>query len=168
MEPILETPAEQKQIYEFFLASVLLKGAISVAEVVVGIIVLFVPTALFLSVVTGIVHLIPAQPPFGFFSEHLLEEVARYTSGTALFLSIYLLSRGLVKAFLIWALLLNKLWAYPSSLIILAGFLAYQVYQIFSGHSLLVIGITVFDIIVMYFIWREWRIVRARQGLNSV
>lgn len=162
MEPVLEeTPAEEKQIYEFFLVSVLLKGFISVMEVVAGVAILFIPTELFLSVTTSVVQTMPPVAPFTFISEHLLAEVAKYTSATAVFLSVYLLSRGLVKTGLIWALLKNKLWAYPVSLVILAGFVAYQFYQIATGHSLLVIGITLFDLVVMYFIWREYRIVRA-------
>jgi uncharacterized membrane protein len=45
------------------------------------------------------------------------------------------------------------------ALLVLAAFLVYQAYQIATTHSLIVIGITLFDLIVMYFIWREWRIV---------
>ncbi|KND50391.1 MAG: hypothetical protein AB202_01905 [Parcubacteria bacterium C7867-007] len=156
MEPHVETPAEEKQIYEFFLISVLLKGAISVAEVIVGIIILIIPVSLFLSLLT---MLIDATAPFPFIHEHLVEEAGAYGAGTAVFLAVYLLSRGLIKSVLIGALLKNWLWAYPASLIVLSLFLVYQFYQIATQGSLAVIAITIFDIVVMYFIWREWRVV---------
>jgi uncharacterized membrane protein len=91
-------------------------------------------------------------------------EVAKYTTGTVTFVALYLISRGLIKAFLIGALLKNKLWAYPWSLVVLALFVVYQLYQILTAHSLIVIAITLFDLVVMYFIYREWRIVKEHGG----
>lgn len=158
----METVTEEKNIYELFRISVLIKGAISVAEIIVGVLILFIPTPVFLSFSTWLVTLIPNA----FLSAHLLAEVLKYTSGTALFLSAYLLSRGLVKVFLIWALLKNKLWAYPASLVILSLFVLYQLYQIAREHSVLVIGITLFDLVVMYFIWREYQIVKAHPATS--
>lgn len=153
----METPAEERNIYELFRISVLLKGLISVVEVVAGALILFIPPAIFIALSTWFIGFIPG----GFLSEHIMAEVLKYTSGTAVFLSLYLLSRGLIKSFLIWALLKNKLWAYPASLVVLSLFLIYQVYQIATQHSVLVVGITLFDIVVMYFIWREYKIVQA-------
>jgi uncharacterized membrane protein len=141
---------------------VILKGLISLAEVLAGIAILLIPPSL---VLLGAQWLIGLTPPS--VSAHLVTEVAKYTSATARFLSIYLLTRGLIKVILIWALLKNKLWAYPASLIVLAGFVAYQLYQIFMTHSFLVVGVTIFDLIVMYFIWREYRIVQARRASHT-
>jgi len=153
----VESPAEEKQIYEFFLISVLLKGAISVAEVIVGIFLLIIPTSLFISLLSLLIETTSSIP---YIHEHLVSEIGAYGAGTALFLAIYLLSRGLIKSVLIGALLKNWLWAYPASLVVLSGFLVYQFYQIATQHSIAVIAITLFDIVVMYFIWREWRIVK--------
>jgi uncharacterized membrane protein len=88
-----------------------------------------------------------------------MQEVATYTSGTVTFVAFYLLSRGFIKVFLIAGLLMNKLWAYPASLVVLALLVFYQCYQIVTTHSPIVILITLFDLFVMYFIWREWKIV---------
>lgn len=159
----METPAEEHTIYEFFLISVLLKGLISVVEVVAGVFIFFIPSAMFLALVNQLVAFVPD----GTLSTALLAEVAKYTSSTAQFFAFYLLSRGLVKVFLIWALLKNKLWAYPASLGVLSLFVLYQLYQIVVDHSILVMGITVFDLVVMYFIWREYRIVQTHRALQS-
>lgn len=154
-----ETQGEQKFIYEGFLVSIVLKGIISLNEVVTGIALLFIPPALFLTFTDWIADHIPTG---GFIGAHLAAQMESYTSGTSHYLALYLLSRGIVKLVLIFALLMNKLWAYPSLLLVMLGFLLYQLYQIATSGSILVIGITVLDLIVMYFVWREWRIVRER------
>lgn len=155
----IESPREEKNIYEFFLLSVLAKGAISVIEVVSGIALFFIPPALIVSGTLFFLHFLPVNH----LSVALMAEVAKYTTGTVVFVALYLLSRGLIKVFLIGALLKNLTWAYPVSLIVLGLFLVYQLYQIVTTHSFIVIGITLFDLVVMYFIWREWRIVLRHQ-----
>jgi uncharacterized membrane protein len=95
-------------------------------------------------------------------AQHVVNELTKFGSGTAVFVALYLLTRGLIKCFLVFALLKNVLWAYPASLVVLGLFVLYQLYEIFTAGSVFVIAITLFDLVVMYFIWREWTIVRAR------
>ncbi|MBA3788839.1 DUF2127 domain-containing protein [Patescibacteria group bacterium] len=159
----METPAENKNIYELFRISILLKGAISLLEVVAGIVILFIPPSLILRAATFLTNSELAEEQHDFIASHLLQLAQQFTADTATFVSIYLLSRGLVKVFLIWALLKNKLWAYPASLVVLGLFVVYQIYQIITTHSFIVIGITIFDLFVMYFIWREYQIVRDQR-----
>ncbi|HEV7121392.1 MAG TPA: DUF2127 domain-containing protein [Candidatus Paceibacterota bacterium] len=156
---IRESPGEQKLIYEGYLVSIILKGLISLNETVTGIALLFIPPSIFLAFTDWVADIVPTS---GFIGAHLAEQLNGYTASTSHFLALYLFSRGIVKLVLIIALLRNKLWAYPSLLLVMAGFLLYQFYQIAASGSILVIGITVLDIIVMYFVWREWRIVRER------
>jgi uncharacterized membrane protein len=70
------------------------------------------------------------------------------------------LSRGLVKFALVVALLKNQLWAYPSSLVVLGLFVVYQMYQIATAFSALLVFLTIFDLIVIWFIWKEYQVVR--------
>ena len=160
MSEHIETPQEEHVVYEFFLWSVLLKGAISVAEVVVGIALFFIPPQTIVSLAIWLLNYIPVAS----LQQALMTEVAHYTTGAVTFVALYLLSRGLIKAVLIGALLRNILWAYPASLGVLTLFLVYQAYQIITDHSILIIGITIFDLVVMYFIYREWHIVKRHQG----
>lgn len=154
------SPETEKTVYELFKWSVILKGLISVAEVIVGGFLLILPAAWTVAFVQYITRMLEEYAQFGFMS-HITEELALFTGGAVLYVAVYLLSRGLIKSFLIWALLRNILWAYPASLIVLGMFLVYQLYEIFHYGSIFVIGITLFDIVVMYFIWREWKIVQS-------
>ena len=100
-------------VYEVFFWSILVKGAISLAELVVGTALLFIPSTLIISWTLLILQYIPVST----LQNSLMQEVATYTSGTVVFVAFYLLSRGLIKVFLIVGLLRNKLWAYPASLV---------------------------------------------------
>lgn len=155
----MESKLEETIIYDGFLVSVLLKGAISLAEVIVGVAVFFIPPTIIVSTALTVLAYVPVAS----LQSTLMVEVAKYTSGAVTFVALYLLSRGLIKVGLIWALLRNKLWAYPSSLLVLALFMVYQIYQIMTDHSLIVVAITLFDLVVMFFIYREWKIVASHQ-----
>jgi len=160
----VESPREEKSVYEFFLLSVLAKGAISLVEVVSGTALFFIPPAFIVASATFILSYLPQ----GHIVSAVTGEVAKYTTGTVTFVALYLLSRGLIKIFLIAALLKNLLWAYPASLVVLALFVIYQGYQIITSHSIIVTAITIFDLVVMYFIWREWRIVLRHRTKSIV
>lgn len=160
----IETPQEEHVVYEFFLASVLLKGFISIAEVIAAVAVFFIPPTLIVSLALSILTYVPIASV----QEALMREVAHYTEGAVVFVAFYLFSRGIIKVVLIAGLLKNKLIAYPLSLIVFALLIVYQCYQIATQHSLIVVGITLFDLVVMYFVYREWKIVLRHRGLVGV
>ena len=163
MSEHIENAQEEHVVYEFFLWSVLLKGAISVAEIIGGIALFFIPADFIVQGALLVLNNIPS----GSLQNSLMSEVAKYTTGAVTFVALYLISRGLIKAVLIFALLKNKLWAYPSSLFVLTAFVVYQVYQVLHDHSLLLVAVTLFDLVVMYFIYREWRIVKRRSRMTN-
>jgi uncharacterized membrane protein len=134
------TASEEKRIGLGFKVSVLLKGAISLGEIATAIAVLFVPAS--------------------YLSSPLFKFAQDTPVSAALYISIYLAVRGLIKVFLIWAMLKRQLWAYPASLVVLGLFVLYQLYQIATTHSIILIAFTLFDLVVMYFIWREYQVLQ--------
>jgi uncharacterized membrane protein len=152
--------------YEYFWISVLLKGAISVLEIIAGIVALIIPPAAVTSITTLLTQGELSEDPNDFIATHLLQAAHSFSAPVQLFVAMYLLSRGTIKVILVIALLKNKLWAYPASLIVLGLFVLYQVYQISMSHSIFIIGITLFDFVVMYFIWKEYQIVKIRSSIT--
>lgn len=158
----IETPQEEHVVHEFFLASILLKGLISLAEIIVGTAVLFVPHTALIAFLLPFIAYVPSMH----IQSLLLNEIARYTAGGTLFIALYFLPRGLIKIGLIIGLLKKKFIAYPLSLLFLGALVLYQCYQIIiPPHSLIISAITVFDLIVMYFIYREWKIAERHHAL---
>ena len=152
---------ERKRTRAYFLASVLAKGAISLAEVIAGLFVIFVPVA---SVTAWVINLAQAElieEPGDFIATHLVQFAQTLTIPSNTFIAFYLLSRGVIRLFLVIALLKDILWAYPTSLAVLGLFIIYQIYQMSVSFSAVLLVLTIFDLIVMWFIWKEYKMVRA-------
>ena len=154
MDPIIE----EKQIRTYFLVSIFIKGAISFVECVAGVAAFFVPLPQFFKATLDIVASVLGSSLSALIIPHLEKIVSEVTAMSVGFIGLYLLSRGLIKLVLIIAMLKNELRAYPLSLIVIGGFVLYQCYQIATHGSLGVVVLTIFDLIVMYFIWREYKI----------
>ena len=77
--------------------------------------------------------------------------------GTKLFLVVYLLIHGLVKVFLVVNLRKETPWAFLTALIIFGLLLLYQICRLIFAFSPLLLGFTILDLIVMFFIWDEFQ-----------
>ena len=156
----MEISKQEEQTYRLFRISVFLKGLFSLVEVVGGVLALLVPVSAITGFIISLVQGELTEDPGDFIATHLLQLAQHYSIASGTFIAVYLLSRGFIKIFLVVALLKNQLWAYPCSLVVLGLFVVYQAYQILLAFSPLLILLTIFDLIVMYFIWKEYRIVR--------
>ncbi len=100
------------------------------------------------------------EDPSDFVATHLLRGAQTFSLSSKNFFAFYLLSHGIVKLFLVGALLRNRAWAYPASLVVLGLFIVYQVYRFTFTPSAGLVLLTVFDLIVMVLIWHEYRAIR--------
>lgn len=143
-----------------FRVTVILKGIDGVLEVIGGALLLFLTPAR----MNAVVHLLTqhelSEDPHDAVA-NLLVGWGHHLSGSAtLFGAIYLLSHGLVKVVLVWAVLRNKLWAYPWMLAFLVAFIGYQVYRMAVHFTWGMFALTVFDVLIVALTVREWRIQR--------
>ena len=79
------------------------------------------------------------------------------------FLCWYFLSHGIVKLLIVAALLSGRLWAFPLSLAALGLFVAYQVYRYTFAPSLGLVALTIFDLVVISLVVREYTQARKMQ-----
>lgn len=160
-------PQSEHTVYELFKWSIILKGLISLGEVLLGAALLFVPAHLIIFLVQGAGTWLSGHADNAI-ALKAVAELTAFSAGSAFFVALYLLTRGLIKCGLIVALLKNKLWAFPATLVVLVLLLIYQGYEIYTKGSIFVIAISLFDLIVVYFIWREWNIVKQhRRGRTA-
>jgi uncharacterized membrane protein len=108
------------------------------------------------------------EDPQDFVATHLLNMAQGFSVSTKNFYVFYLLSHGVVKLFLVAGLLKNKVWAYPASLVVLAVFIAYQIYRFTYTQSPGLVLLTIFDLLVMYLIWHEYQLVRRHLPVDPV
>ena len=154
---------KERRITEFFRLSVMAKGVVSAAEIIAGVFVLVVPISTITDLVIRLAQGELDEDPTDFLATHLVTLAHQVSVSSSLFVAVYLLSRGLIKLGLVVALLKNQLWAYPASLVVLGLFILYQVYQLVILFSPLLLALTIFDLFVMWFIWREYEVVRSHQ-----
>jgi uncharacterized membrane protein len=102
------------------------------------------------------------EDPRDLVANYLRHAAVRLSLAREHFAAIYLLGHGIPKILLVAALLKNKLLAYPVAIIVFAAFVLYQLYQFTLSHSLGLIALSVFDVIVICLIWLEYRAMKSR------
>ncbi len=73
----------------------------------------------------------------------------------------------MIKIVLVAALLRDKIWAYPWMIAFLIVFIVYQIYRMTFAFSVGLLGLTVFDVLVVWLTYREYgkqRATRATPG----
>jgi uncharacterized membrane protein len=157
---------DEHRIHQAFLIGVILKGLHALVECVGGIALYLVSTQTIAHWVDVLTQEELTEDPRDFVATHLLSAAQHLSVGTQSFYAFYLLSHGLVKVLLVAGLLKEKLWAYPASLVVMAGFIAYQLYRYSYTQSFGLIALTVFDLVIIALIWHEWRFLRAHVGMK--
>lgn len=152
----------ENRIHQVFEVGVILKGLNALLEFVLGVLFLFVNVSTIVNVFVA--HEL-VEDPTDFLATHLLSLAGGITPSAQLFSALYLLSHGLVKGVLVAGLLRGKLWAYPASLAVFGLFILYQVIKFLSTHSPALVLLTLFDLVVVWLIWHEYRLLsRSARG----
>jgi len=148
-----------------FQIGIILKGLDGVLETVGGVLLLAVSPATIDRVVRGLTQHELSEDPHDYIAVHLLRFTHGLTRSAVTFAALHLLVHGIVTVLLVAALLRNKLWAYPWLIAVLLAFIGYQLYRIAIKPTGGLIALTVFDALITWLTWREWRKQLAlRQG----
>lgn len=148
---------KEKFWHKLFETSVIIKGIDSVLELIGGILLLFMTSNALNSTLRFIFQHELLQDPNDFIANFLVNFFSGLSHQTQLFGALYLISHGVIKTGLVAGLLKKKLWVYPLSIIVFGLFILYQLYRYAYTHSLFLILLTLFDIIVIILILHEYR-----------
>ena len=152
-------PIREKALHEVFEIGVVLKGINATLELALGSVLLF-STGLN-DVLLALIKNELIDDPNDFFARHA-NQFSHYLSPEFQWYgALYLLSHGVVKIVLVWGLLRRKLWAYPASLAVLSLFILYQVIKIAQNHSIPLGLLTLFDLVLIWLIWHEYKRVKG-------
>jgi|SRR5579859_410896 len=158
----------ERRIHQIFEASILLKGAHALIECIGGLALAVVSTNAIANLANLLTQEELVEDRSDIIATRLLRLAQHLTVSTQHFYAFYLLSHGAIKLFLVIALIRNKIWAYPASLVVLGLFIIYQIYRYSNTHGLGLIVLTVFDVLVMGLIWHEYRLVRRHLAARSL
>ena len=154
----------EQHIHRIFQVSIILKGLHALIECAGGVALYFISTESIVYWVDLLTQEELIEDPDDFVATHLLMVAQHLSVGTETFYAFYLLSHGLVNVALVIGLLRGRLWAYPASLAVLVAFIAYQGYRYSYTHSIGLMVLTAFDIVIIWLIWHEWRLLRLRRA----
>ncbi|HEX7369609.1 MAG TPA: DUF2127 domain-containing protein [Rhodanobacteraceae bacterium] len=90
-------------------------------------------------------------------AHHVSHAADHFNAGAQQFAIIYLLAHGAVKLALVAGLLRGVRWVFPVALVVLTGFIAYQLYRLTVSMSWMLAALSLIDAIVVALIWLEWR-----------
>jgi uncharacterized membrane protein len=152
----------EHNIHRLFEAGVILKGVHALLELVTGAVTLALgPVA-----VSDFFFALAQRAWIGGgrmievnFLVRLAEESLR---GGQQFVGIYLLAVGVINMVLVIGLLASALWSYPTALGAIALLMAYQLYRYTHTHALALLVLSVYDCVVLWLVWNEYRVVRSK------
>lgn len=150
-----------------FRVSISLKGLHALLETIGAIALLKIDPQTMNRFVLAVLHQELSEDPQDFVATHLVRASQYFAGSGKYFASLYLLSHGAIKLVLVVALLRNKLWAYPLMIVTLAVFVSYQTYRFALSHSVAMILLTLFDVVVILLTWLEYVKQRSRRQSKS-
>jgi uncharacterized membrane protein len=157
---------KENKLHRLFEISILLKGLHAALELLSGALLLFVSRGTIVDILAYLTQNELAEDPHDLIAHYLYQLGQHLSVGAKTFGALYLLSHGAVNMALVAGLLAGKLWAYPAALIVLSAFAGYQVYRFTHTHAVGLIVLTLFDLLVLWLVWREYRLVRRVRALQ--
>ena len=151
---------QERRIHQLFEISVLLKGVHAASECIGGIALALTNNASIRHLVARLTKTELTEDERDFIANHLVSWAQGFSIQTQHFYAWYLLSHGLVKVALVVALLMRKLWAYPTAIVVFGLFIAYQLYRYAHTHGIGLLFLTALDLLVVLLTWHEYRLMR--------
>jgi uncharacterized membrane protein len=155
----LKRLTRERRIHEVFRISIAIKGIDGLLEAIGGLILLYISPDRIKGVVSTLTQHELSEDPRDFIASHLANYARHLSAGTKVFEALYLVSHGLIKIFLVWGLLRNKLWAYPAAIGFLVVFIGYQLYRYSHTHAIGLLLLTGLDVGIILLTWHEYRYV---------
>ncbi len=163
----MDKSPKQRLRERLFRISVSLKGLDAALELVSGAALYIISPGFILRAVAFVTLDELAEDPRDLVANYALEFAKHLSVGTEHFTALYLLIHGVIKLLLVAALLRDMLWAYPIAIIVFFGFIAYQLYRFTFTHSVGLIGLSLFDLVVIVLIWLEYRALKRETPAST-
>jgi len=147
--------SKRQAVHWMFDFAVAIKAINGLLEIIGGYVLIFKPGWIGPTVATWAVSIMEDHPALPFAAS-----VAWWGDGLTLdtehFASSYLIAHGAAKLFIAWGLFREKLWAFPTALVVFGLLIVYQLFRFADTHSITLAVLIVIDVAVCYLIWREW------------
>lgn len=131
-------------IHTTYITTIIINSMIALGDIAIGAMFLYQHTIISMLNRYSAVHFIVTP----------VQQILTHGDGVGAF---YFFSHGAVKLFLIWGLLRNKLWAYPTAMIFLTGFNVYQIGLLSHSFSWFIALLLFFNSVTVLAIAAEYK-----------
>ena len=143
-------------MHRIFTISVILKGLNGLLEIVVGVAALFITHDLLVRYVDLLTRQELLQDPGDAFVHYLINAANSYTFDVQIFIAVYLLIHGVLKVWLVISLLRERMWAYPTAIVVFSLFVVYQMYEYFKAPNVSLLVLSILDVVIIYLTYLEY------------
>jgi uncharacterized membrane protein len=161
---MLEQSPRTSFLHRVFALGIWVKGIDGVLEIVGGAILLLTSNATLNQLVIVLTQHELVEDPHDLVANAARQAVAQLSVGTKVFGGVYLIAHGLAKVVLVVGLLRGRRWAYPVAIGFLSLFITYQLYRLSYQLSAGLLLLTLFDVLIVGLIWREYRVLQRADG----
>lgn len=161
MISLLRRLGAQRLLHWLFEVSLVIKGLLCSAEAVAGLGLLFAPNPQVARLVFWLTHLEISERPTDSLASWTRRGVEQFPVGTQHFYGWYLLAHGGLKLTMVIMLWARVLWAYPVAMVVLGGFVMYQLLEFSHTGSPFLLLLSFFDLMMIVLVGHEYRVMRA-------
>ncbi len=144
-------------LHDAFEVGIFAKALFALIETLCGLALLFIRADWVHTTASWLTASELSEDPGDRFGRWIMALSQGYSVSTQHFWSAYLIGHGLIKLAAVGALIAGFRWAYPLSIAVLIGFIVWQMQKWAATGSVLMLGLSLFDLIVIWLIWHEYR-----------
>ena len=148
-------------LHKSFEIGIFLKGFDGILEIIGGILLIFLSPIRLNKLTVLLTQHELSEDSKDVIARYMIRLSASFSVSAQYFGVFYLISHGVVKFILVLLLWKRKIWAYPLTVVSLILFIAYQVYRYTIDHSMFLIVLTIFDIIMIMLTYIEYKSMKA-------
>ncbi|MBI1171995.1 DUF2127 domain-containing protein [bacterium] len=147
-------------LHWLFEASLVLKGMFAAGETLAGLGLLLTPNISIINLVGWLIRHNLTQEPDADMAKWVHHVTEVFPIQVQHFYAYYLLAHGVLKFLMVVMLARRILWAYPVAMLILAGFVSYQMTEFFRHGSIALMALSGFDAFMIGLVYREWGVLK--------
>ena len=144
-------------LHWLFRIGIAFKGLDGLAELVVGFLFVFFSPDALSDFVDRNTRAVLQWDADNLAAHSLRHSFAQLSAGGKLFVAIYLLGHGAVKLLMVVGLLREKRWVFPVAIVVLLGFIGFQIYHLCGHYSIGLVVFTLLDAVIVALVWIEYR-----------
>lgn len=150
-------------IHRVFEVALILKAFHSILEILASILVGLISTDTVLQLAKWVTQSELLEDPNDLIAGYILKVARDFSLGGRSGVVAFLASHGIVKLTLVLSILKGWQWAYPAFMLALAGLIGFQSFQLSYHFSFGLAALTLFDVLILFLTWHEYRLVRAKR-----